>query len=184
MKNYIIIHGSFGNPQENWFPWLKEILEKEGFGCLVPQFPINDEQNYENWKSVLDTLKQQRKINEETIIIAHSIASIFVVKWVAETNTKIEKLISVSGFNNHTLIKEFDDVNFSFFISDNTQFEKFKTLVKNTICFLSDNDPYIPLHKLNEFAELTKSTKVFISGAGHFNKSAGYLQFPQILEFV
>ena len=29
MNNYIIIHGSFGSKDGNWFPWLKEKLEQE-----------------------------------------------------------------------------------------------------------------------------------------------------------
>lgn len=181
MKNYIIVHGSFGNPQENWFPWLSEKL---GDVCTVPQFPINEEQNYENWKQVFNNLKLEGKINEQTTIIAHSIAPIFVVKWVAETNTKINKLISVSGFNNHTLIKKFDDVNFSFFIDDKQSFNVFKGLCENRVCFISDNDPYIPLNKLNEFVNLIDGKTIFIKDAGHFNKSAGYTEFPQILEFV
>ena len=27
MKNYFIIHGSFGNSKENWFPWLENELK-------------------------------------------------------------------------------------------------------------------------------------------------------------
>ncbi len=31
MKNYFIIHGSFGSSQENWFPWLEnKIIERGG----------------------------------------------------------------------------------------------------------------------------------------------------------
>lgn len=30
MKNYFIIHGSFGNSQENWFPWLEKELSGGG----------------------------------------------------------------------------------------------------------------------------------------------------------
>ncbi len=32
MKNYFIIHGSFGSSQENWFPWLEQTLNSRGGG--------------------------------------------------------------------------------------------------------------------------------------------------------
>lgn len=32
MKNYFIIHGSFGSSGENWFPWLEETLVNIGGG--------------------------------------------------------------------------------------------------------------------------------------------------------
>ena len=56
MKNYFIIHGSFGNPFGNWFPWLFEEIERtkpkeqEEPICYVPQFPTGvGFQNYRNW---------------------------------------------------------------------------------------------------------------------------------------
>ena len=37
MDNYIIIHGSFGSKDGNWFPWLKNELEKDNKDVVVPQ---------------------------------------------------------------------------------------------------------------------------------------------------
>ena len=49
MDNYIIIHGSFGSKDGNWFPWLKKELEKENKDVVVPQMPIGlGNQNFEN----------------------------------------------------------------------------------------------------------------------------------------
>lgn len=31
MKNYFIIHGTFGHNKENWFGWLKNELKTKGF---------------------------------------------------------------------------------------------------------------------------------------------------------
>ena len=35
--NYIIIHGSFGSKDGNWFPWLKRQLESKENWIDVPQ---------------------------------------------------------------------------------------------------------------------------------------------------
>jgi len=43
MRNIFIIHGSYGYPEENWFPWLKKELKKLGDRVFVPQFPIPKE---------------------------------------------------------------------------------------------------------------------------------------------
>ena len=39
MKNYIIVHGSFGSPQENWFPWLSENIIR---GVWMPSATISN----------------------------------------------------------------------------------------------------------------------------------------------
>jgi len=49
MKKILLIYGAGGNPQENWFPWLKEELKKEGHAVMIPQFPNTPEaQTVEN----------------------------------------------------------------------------------------------------------------------------------------
>ena len=92
MKNYFIIHGSFGSSQENWFPWLENELngrEKQVFNL---DFPIGiDKQNYNNWEMVLNSVK--RFINEESVFICHSIGCVFLVKYCIKNNIKIGKAL-------------------------------------------------------------------------------------------
>ena len=86
MKNYFIVHGSFGNGNEHYLPWLKTELEKQGEVICV-DFPIGlDAQCYENWAKVLD--KYKNKINEDTIFIGRSIGPIFVTLGI-KPNRKI-----------------------------------------------------------------------------------------------
>ena len=48
--NYIILHGSFGSKDGNWFPWLKKQLEDRNYKVDVPQMPVGvGNQNYDNW---------------------------------------------------------------------------------------------------------------------------------------
>ena len=85
MDNYIILHGSFGSKDGNWFPWLKNELEKANKKVILPQMPVGvGNQNFENWSRVLDEIN----INGDTTIIAHSIAPVFVCKYLIRNKIK------------------------------------------------------------------------------------------------
>ncbi len=43
--NVFIIHGAYGNPKENWFPWLKSELESLNHKVIIPEFSTPNEQN-------------------------------------------------------------------------------------------------------------------------------------------
>ena len=102
MYNYFIIHGTNGSAKGNWFPWLKAELEKQNKKCIVPQFPVGDEQSYDSWKELLDKYLEKGEINEHTIFIAHSIAPIFVIKYILEKKIKVSGIVSACGFNKYT----------------------------------------------------------------------------------
>lgn len=179
-KNIFIIHGSFANPDMDWYPWLKEELIKEGYNVIVPTFPIGlNIQNYEVWKKELDKYKEY--INEKTIFIAHSIGPIFIVKYIMENNLLIDSLYSISGFNGLINLKDFDKVNSTFFMDDYSNFDEY---CKNRIAFYSNNDPFVPSNLLEEFSNKIKAETKIIENAGHFIEDDGYKEFPILLNEI
>lgn len=51
MKNVLIIHGAYGNPKENWIPWLTAKLEAVRYKVDTPQFPTPENQPMKTgWK--------------------------------------------------------------------------------------------------------------------------------------
>ena len=100
---YLILHGSFGYPDENWFPWLKLKLEKEGHKVYSPQLPIDDfdklkprdspKQNLKAWlKSIEDIIKEVSDNEDGLTIIAHSISPAFVLSlFITNPKLKVEK---------------------------------------------------------------------------------------------
>ena len=90
-KNYFIIHGSFGSPFSNWIPYLRKELEKENLEVYTPDFPTGvGFQNYTNWSKVLESYVFAGLINENTIIYAHSIAPIFICKFLIEKKLRLK----------------------------------------------------------------------------------------------
>ncbi len=177
--NYIILHGSFGSKDSNWFPWLKKELEMRNKKVEVPQFPIGvGNQNFENWSKVMNTLT----INENTVIIAHSIAPIFVCKYLITNKIKIKKLIFVCGFNNYLGIDDdYDSVNKPMFINN---FYDVKKLCNEIVCYYSDNDPYVKFEVEKYFADSLTQKQYIIEGAGHINAESGYVEFKEILKEI
>lgn len=179
MKNYIILHGSFGSKDGNWFPWLKKEIETKNYKVEVPQMPVGvGNQNYENWSKVFGKLT----INDNTIIIAHSIAPAFVCKYLIDNHVKVKKLIFVCGFNNYLGINsEYDAVNKPMFLDN---LEEIKAYCNDIICFYSDNDPYVKFDVEKSFADAIANEQIIIKNGGHINAESGYLQFEEILKAI
>ena len=179
MEKYLIMHGSFGSKDGNWFPWLKERLEKENKNVIVPQMPVGvGNQNFENWSEVLDQLE----IDNDTTIIAHSIAPIFICKYLITNKIKVKKLIFVCGFNNYLGIdSDFDAVNAPMFIDN---FYDIKNYCEDIICFYSDNDPYVKYEVEKDFADKITTNQQIIKNGGHINAESGYTKFEEILKFI
>ena len=109
--NCIIVHGTMGNPDENWFLWaqteIAKVLGCEKYEVLVPHFPYvigsNENQGYDLWKKIMLAYANAGLINEETILIGHSLGPVFIYRFLYDTKIKVKAVISVSGKNNNWL---------------------------------------------------------------------------------
>lgn len=179
MKNYFIIHGTFGHNKENWFPWLEEQIKSRGGVIYNFNYPTPEGHNFENWSKVLDQVRNE--INEESVFICHSIGCVFLAKYCIENNIKIGECVFVSGCNNYFFIEEFDKIN-KFMYTD--KLEKFKDLCKERICIYSKDDPYIKFDVLEDFAKTIKAKSIVYEHSGHFNEKAGYTKFEDLLKIL
>lgn len=196
MKNYFIIHGSFSGPYNNWFPWLAGEIEKtktdnrEEPICYVPQFPTGvGFQNFDNWEKVLMCYVDAGLINEETTIFAHSIAPIFVCKFLIKHKIKVKRLVFVAGFNNYFGINEaYDNVNGSMYIPNiargGVSLSDIKNYASDIVAIYSNNDPYVKFEVEKEFADVVTTNQIIVENGGHLNTSFGYSKFGLLLKFV
>lgn len=183
MNNYLIVHGSFGSPFGNWFPYLRRELEKRELVVYTPDMPSGvGYQNYDNWSNVMKTYVDAGIINENTVIFAHSIAPVFVCKFLIENSVKVKRLVLVCGFNNYLGINDdYDAVNESMYLDN---LEEVKNYCNDIVCFYSDNDPYVTFDKEKEFADMIASTQIVIQNGGHLNSESGYDEFEELLKYI
>lgn len=184
MNTYLIIHGTGGSVYGNWFGWLNNYINnnKDKSIAFSIQLPTPYKQNFKNWENVLLGYFKAGIIDEKTTFICHSASPIFVIKFLIKHNIKIKKFISVSGANNFISgFNDIDKLNKTLFLKN---VSKFVGLCKERYCFYSDNDPYINLKELVNFADSIKAHHIFIKGKGHFNSETGVNTLPEIISYL
>ena len=96
MTNIIIIHGTEGSPNGNWFPWLKSELEKLGHRVFVPKFPTPENQSLENWLKTFKNYEQY--LDENSIVIGHSLGPAFLLSVIEKLERPIKCAFFIAGF--------------------------------------------------------------------------------------
>jgi len=178
--NFIIIHGIYGHPEENWFPWLKKQLESMSYEAIVPKFPTPIDQSLESWLRVFSNYED--KINEETVLIGHSLGAAFILNYLERTNKKIKAAILAAGYHK-VLENQFKELNKTF-VDKEFNWEKIKSSCGRFFVFASDNDEYIPLEIGEELAKSLNAEFNMVHDGGHLNAKAGYDEFPLLLETI
>ena len=183
MSNYLLIHGSFGSPFVNWFPYLRKELESRDLEVYTPDFPTGvGFQNYSNWEKLLKVYLESGIINENTIIFAHSIAPVFICKFLIKNKIKVKRIVSVCGFNNYLGIdKDYDEVNHTMYLDN---LEDIKKYCGDIICLYSDNDPYVKYDAEKSFSDTIATNQFCIAGGGHLNSESGYSEFSELLKYI
>ena len=180
----VIAHGSFGKPHENWIPWLEEELDKLNIAYLTPTFPTPEHQNYDDWKYVLDSYYNFGCFDKDTIFVGHSCGAIFLAKYIINKEFNCRGYISLAGYNNFYSNDDLmDNLNSTFYLSKE-ELRNISSFVPRRVSIYSDNDPFIPQMKLEEFADTISSEKVIVNNGGHLNKSAGLVSFELLLSQI
>lgn len=181
--NVFIVHGSYGKPFENWFPWMEKELEKKDISCVIPTFPTPAHQNYDAWSELLDYYVEKGFITSETVMVGHSCGAVFISKYLNQNNLSVKALITVAGYNHFYSNNHMDDLNGSFYFNEGDA-ASLRANIPVRISYYADNDPFIPQEKLVEFVCLIDAKAVLVKNAGHFNASAGYNEFQLLLDQI
>jgi len=182
MKNIFLIHGYGGNGKENWFPWLKEKLEKNNYNVIVPVFPTPEGQSLESWKKIFE--KYKKYVNEDTEYVGHSAGCLLIMKLME--NIKAKNIYLASIFDRALHIEGYADIDEknSSFYDNGIGYEKIRKNCKSIKTYLSKNDPYIPFEHQMEVSNSLNAKKTIFDNAGHFNEAAGCLEFEKLLNDI
>jgi leucyl-tRNA synthetase/predicted alpha/beta hydrolase family esterase len=185
----LLIHGISGDSNDNWFPWVKPRLEAKGYEVLIPDLPNSQRPTIAEWTKALNKLGITKEDNLS--IIAHSLGGPTAIEFIYKNKLPVNKLILVAPVAKEIGKKNWDALTseeYAFvkpilqrFSKSNEHVPAIAKLVENTVLYLSDNDPYIPLAVKKSYKALQPKVEV-LKKHGHFNAGSGVLEFPKILD--
>lgn len=184
MSNLFIIHSYNADTKESFGPYLMEKGKQLGLNVIFPDFPTRKEAEYKKWCKIMDEYILNGQLNSDSIIVAHSLGTHFIPKYLADRNLQIKCFISCAGFLNDIVGR--DDLNkiFDDFRPNEKQIQKSIELMKNRYAIYSNNDHMNPIEELEYYAEKFHAKKVFIENIGHLGKTSGITELPEIVEII
>jgi uncharacterized protein len=183
---FIILHGTLGSPDGNWFPWLAKELEKLGHQAVCPKLPTPEGQTPEKWVEIIkNTIDSLGGADDELVIVAHSMSPWASCYYLGNIDKKIKAAFFVSPFAEQIDNEEPFKSLIQPFVEGKVNWDKVKENCKDIICFLGDNDPYVSLEVANRFVDLCGGKQlIIIPKGGHLNEESGYTTFPLLLEEI
>jgi hypothetical protein len=179
-KTAIILHGTKGSPEGNWFPWLKAELIAKGYKVYVPELPTRENQTKEAWCAALR--EQCPAFDENTTLIGHSCGATFILH-ILEVCQPVERSILVSPVLDDIGISEYDDLNHTF-VHHGFDWQKIQKAMGKARILHGDNDPYVSATHPQAIADNLHLDVEWIAGGGHLNAETGYTQFPRLMEIT
>ncbi|MBI2452498.1 alpha/beta hydrolase [Candidatus Pacearchaeota archaeon] len=182
IKKVFIIHRWDGNPEADWYPWLKKELEKRKFIVKTPDMPNPQEPQINKWTSFIN--EKVHNPDKNTYFIGHSIGCQTILRYLETLhgNIKIGGVILVAPWINLKNLETEDEkrVAKSWLISP-ISWDKIKKHCSNFIAVFSDNDPFVPLSDKEIFKKKLNAEVITEHNKGHFTSEDNIKELRVVL---
>ncbi|NCC14863.1 MAG: serine hydrolase family protein [Clostridia bacterium] len=176
-----LVHGFTASSKANWFPWLKDQLQKNGIALIIPDMPNTNDPHLLPWLQMLE--EAAKEINENSIFIGHSLGCITALHFILKKNIKIKAAILVSGFMKENPM-EIQKEGLSEFMEEAIDVETLKCLIPDRVIMTAVDDDIVPTAATRKMAEQLEARLIELSGGKHFIDRDGFTEFPEVLEVL
>ncbi len=183
MKKVYLIHGWSGSPENSFFPWLKEELEKKGFEVKALAMPNPDFPVIDDWVSYL--ANQVKVYEENTIFVGHSIGCQTIMRYFELQTTKAKGAVFIAPWFNLPFLETDGEKKIAKpWLETSINFEKIKQNLPQITAIFSDDDPDVDLSDKELFEKNLNAKTIVEHNKGHFSDDAGITELPSALEAV
>lgn len=186
VSNIFILHSLNGDTLKMWGQDVKSTFGGKEIDVHMPEFPTGEESKYEKFKEILNFYLKNGQLNSNTIIVAHSIANPYFVRFCEELNFIPKSYIAVAP----DYIYE-KDIDRNDYIADVTKqaYPKKKSLdfikknLKNKYCLYSDenNDE---MEEYTKFIKNIDAHAIYLKYYNHFDSYHRIYKIPELNDII
>lgn len=188
MTRIFLIHGWGGNPNIDWLPWAKKVLEDKGYEVVLPEMPNPDYPKIDSWTNKLREVVGN--VRSDDIFIGHSIGYQAIERYLQtlSADTKLDKVILIAPWivltrKTFEEMEENEEVVKSWY-EEPIDYEKIKNMAKWTAVF-SDDDPFVDYEDNYKVYRDKLGAKIIVkNNQGHFAGEQGITEIPFILDLI
>ena len=176
MKRVFLVHGWEGNPEKDWFVWIRKELEQKGFSVIAPAMPDPMNPKMDAWVSYLT--EAVRTPNQETYFVGHSLGCITILRYLEtlQDDQKIGGAVLVAGFGSNLEYADYKNELIGFFETP-VDWERTKKHCSSFVAIHSTDDPWVLVKHSTLFHEKLGARSIIEQGRGHYNDK----EYPVIL---
>jgi len=185
-SNIFVLHSLNGDTLKMWGNDVKQTFSEKELDVYLPEFPIRENSNYEKFKEILEFYINNGTLNENSIVVAHSIGNPYFIRFCQELNFTPKAYIAVAP----GAVYDYPSSRNDYIVEVNKQaYLKQDSLgyVKNNIetkyCLYSDEDDN-NTEKFTRFIEDTGAEAVYLKYYNHFDGYHRIYKIPELVELI
>lgn len=184
-QRVFVVHGWAATPDMEWFPWLKNELERRGVEVFIPMMPDTYCPVIDAW---VDTLRDTvGTLRETDMFVGHSIGCQTIMRYLErETGDAIKGFICVAGwFTLRNLENEVEELIAKSWVEAPIDFDAVRRIAGPITAIFSDTDPYVELSHNRDIFEHQLGARIIIEhDKGHFSEDNDIYELPVVRDCI
>lgn len=182
--NIFILHSLNGDTLDFWGQDVKQKFENK-FDIIMPKFPIRAESRYEKFDEILYPYLLSKQLNENSLVICHSIGNAYFIRFCREHNFVPNNYIAVAP----GAVYNYPTTRTDYIVEVKKQSHlkqadfDFANNFKNIYLLYSDEDDNNP-EKFTRFSKDFNTKDMYLKGYNHFDGHHRIYQIPELIELI
>lgn len=186
VSNIFILHSLNGDTLKMWGQDIKETLGQREIDVIMPEFPIRANSRYEGFKDVLEFYINNGMLNNNSIVVAHSIGNPYFIRFCKEFNYEPKAYIAVAPDAIYEYPSERNDYivevkKQSYLKRDSLDY--IRNISSKKYCLYSDEDDN-NIEKFTRFLNDTNAEGIYLKYYNHFDGYHRIYRIPELVELI